>query len=1081
MKKNNYIIILFAILFVSLSYFPSRIFNANSNFQNSIEENLNAQNGNEVYKIYDQAFIGVSSDKKYDNETLDVLNTSKPIYIYLDDNLSLQNPYMLMLSDLEQFFGYRYGTKLIRVDDDLAVAMSGILNNSIVIGNETINNATNWLVNFGGLDVSNFTPEPNGFDMRTFSIGSNSCVVIRGADKFGDASGIYWLIDRCRTQPVGEVNLTAFRTPDLAFRMTSVHIEIPKSTDLQNMTEYIMNSTFETINGAIRRGANKILITGDYRFIGQYPFLCNYSWNTEIQSRLESSWNLTEIEYRRKYVNDVLDYIDSMGADSFFWGDQLHVLSPAIKNWLLETGEIDIRNPRVKDLLQGQLREIFETYKKVDGVMLRVGDDLYCYGDDPNFDYGAKIMYSPRTFRETTQSMMEIIKEYNKTMVLRTWQMSVRDDCVHASAKAYDEAFGDLYYSEDELILSIKYTPNDYQRIPINPTFNRGAIKQIVEFQTINSFENYQYTPLCTATTYLNALQNLTTTTNGTGSNLLIGYFNQWDHEIDLNTSALEGPGAETNYRREGQFYFMQRSSWDINLSLIEFSKDLAAKQLGREKEIRDNFWRWYNLSDRVHWHLLYLPGHREKAPWLKSRWLHYGRFIKADPQAFGYIYYFCKDDIDAVIESVAKGRELAYEMKAIIENVTLYVSTQNQIYLQYHLNKAQIMVDFAELAYWYIRTAMHWWKYMETFDLNMRKEAFKDLPNLKSALQHFDLTYHYYWENPSGHKIGLHEVYAFVHWIEISNLNMAIGLIAGFSIIGLIAISLIAKNVSSKNIFIRTLRTTFIHPSQLFSLLNIIKDEKKREFKSNLEDVERNISKINLFLSSAAKEALIPLVSVPMLSGLLLNCASFWQYPMICLAVASSIVGGAQALIFLIGFIKIRSINSIDINRLEKNKGNQNNTNGNIKPDVASNGLINALIDAITMTGYVSSVGLPIIAVFFIYIALVTPLGIFAGPITLKLLVEPRFLSFTPISFEAVIFLVLGFLTPIWAISIIIANLFKNKSRISKTLLGIGIFILMHYFAVGILLAQFPQLLSDIDYYLNHFLGTYSPIEFFS
>ncbi|MHA1819497.1 MAG: hypothetical protein ACTSU2_16685 [Promethearchaeota archaeon] len=1081
-KTQILVVISFLLILAILPSIPKLIYNLNVKPDivigpnNEFDVPFQSQNNN---NYYDQAFIGVSPDKKYDNETLDVLNTSNPIYVYLDDNMSERNPYKLILSDLSQFFGYRYGTKIIRVDDDLAYSMGGVLNNSIIIGNETINNATNWLANFAGFNTNTYSPGVNGFDMRTFQVLGNSCVVIRGADKFGDASAIYWLIDRCRTQPRGEVNLTAFRTPDLAFRMTSVYVDVPTSSDSPDKAQSIMNGSYEAINGAIRRGANKILISGDYKFIAQYPFLCNYSWNVEIQKRLESSWNLTELEYRRKYVNDILEYIDSMGADSYFWADQLHVLSPKIKDWLLEAGDIDIRNNRVKELLQGQLREIFSTYKKIDGIMLRVGDDLYCYGDDPHFKYGMKLMYSPRTFRESTQAMMEVVKEFNKTMVLRTWQMSVRDDCVHASVKAYDEAFGDLYYKENELIICAKYTPNDYQRIPINPTLNRGSIKQIVEFQTINSFENYQYTPLCMATTYLDVLKNLTTTTNATGSNLLIGYFNIWGHERDLKTSDLEGPGAETDYRREGQFYFMQRSSWNINLSLVEFSKDLAAKQLGREKEIRDNFWKWYNLSDRVHWHLLYLPYHRENAPWLKSRWLHYSRYIKADPQAFGYIYYFCRQNISAVIESVEKGRQLAYEMKYLIENVSPYVSPQNQKYLQYHLNKANLMVDFAELAYWYIRTAMHWWKYMETADFRMRAEAFNDLPNLKSALNHFNSTYHYYWETPSGHKIGLQEVYAFIHWIEVSNLNTSIGFIIGLLIFALLIITLGFKKISDKSRFTKMLRITFIHPSKIRENLTrrFIMKENEGSLAEIKEERNKKFNSDNWETFLSILEPVILLISIPILGGLLISSISFWQYPAISMSLAFMTIFSAQSPIFIISLLRGRKLQNSCRNGQYK-EINEDRKKSNIRPSLI--GIKTPIIYALSMTAYVSSVALPIIGIFFIYIGLVTPLGVFTGPWIIRALEEPRFLSFTPISIEFLIFLIMMILTIIWVISIGVTNTFESKSKPAKYFIGFTIFILMILFSALSFLARFPNFLNDIDFYLNHLLGTYCPINFF-
>ena len=1037
MNKFKQIIISIQVFFILLLVFPTNLdVNNYSNsdiFDNQTEGDLSLPESS--FNQYSQAFIGVSPDKKYINETLDVLNTSNPIYVYFDDGLITTNLYTLILSDLNEFFNYRYNTEVIQLDDGVALLENDIRNNSILIGNETVNDAVDWLITNTGFTAAG-SPEEDGFDMQTYSIGTNSCVVVRGSDPSGDANGVYWMLDRCRTQEFGNVNFTAFRNPDLTFRMTSISIGIPYSYNTDSSKWATLNRSLDNVDGAIRRGANVMMIGGDYSFMGQYPKMCNYSWNTDIQSKLESSWNLTEIENRRVYVREVLSYIKSMGAEAYFWADQLHVLSPEIRAWLEETGDIDIQNERVKELMQGQLKEIFEVFPDVAGVMLRVGDDLYTYGDIENYNYGADIMYTPQTFRETTQALMEIVEEYDKRLVLRTWQMSVRDDCVHASPIAYEEAFGDLYWNEESLIICIKYTPNDYQRIPINPTLNMGSIKQIIEFQTINSFENYQYTPLVQVNTFSNALKNITTTTNGT-ENLMIGYFNGWGHETDLTTSEIEGPGAENNFRREGQFYFMQRSSWDTDVEVLEFCKDLAGKELGRESEIRDYFWNFYNLSDWAHWHLLYLPGHRENAPWLKSKWFHFTRNVKADPQAFGNIYYFCREDIDLVIDSVGTGLEYAYLMNETLHAIKGNVSEQNQIYLDYYINKAKKMVDFAELSYWYIRTAMHWWKYLETLSPSMLKSTFDDLPNLKSTLETYNSTYHYSYEDIRGHKEGLSELYGFVHWIETYNTNLVVGIIMGLMcIISLISTVILSKKSEDADII-----------KSVFS--------RKPWFQTVLDRERKSKDKLIWI-------AIANLIFIPVTSGILLSMTSFWQFTSVTMLYGITAIMGMEFVLFIHAYISMP--------KLTEKSGSKR-----------ENKAIDKIKNALIKTGILSFLALPLIAIFSIFIALKTPIGLFTGPITFKLLVEQKFLSFTPITLFGIILAIYTFFTPLWVSIVAVKSGQTRKSPISKSLSTIILYILCLVVVIGILLLMFPNIFNDIDYYINKVLGVYVEYNFYS
>ncbi|MFX0102102.1 MAG: hypothetical protein ACFFCS_21225, partial [Candidatus Hodarchaeota archaeon] len=746
--------------------------------------------------------------------------------------------------------------------------------------------------------------------------------------------------------------------------------------------------------------------------------------------------------FAREYIN----IGHELGLKVLIWADQGNYISDGIKTWLEGGGDLTIFNPRVKQFIQGELVELFETLPDLDGITLRVGDDLYS-------GYDFELMYSPETFREATVAMMEKIDEYNKTMILRTWQMSVRDWCVHASKEAYMSAFGDLYYPN--LIISYKYTPNDYQRMPINPTANIGALKQVVELNTLNSFENYQNTPLCMAAHYENVLDNLTSTTNATGQNLLVGVLNAFHEETDLATSNIEGPGSMNSFKYEPNYYYLQRASWEPNVSAVEFCKDLAGKVMGRQ--FREIWWEWYYTSERAHWHLFFLPYHREDAPWLKSRWFHYTRYIKADPQAFGYIYYFCKKDVEGVINSVKQGFDLAISMRDLLVDNPSMNTTQNQLYFDYYFNLANHFVDFANLSYEYLKTALYFWKYTETLDHAYRTKAYESLNGLKSTLEHYNSTYHYSTDPEQGHKPGLVEVYAFVNWME-SHERIEFASWTIFILLVFLIFTSLFKLAKEK----KKGREPSLSGNVIFSIWSFILNREK--FSLLYQKVNDNNSKRNIILSSIGFIILLSCIN-----GFLLNAASFYNFAgtvYLYAVTASLLITGC---IFLWTFV---GESSLSLNK--KIKG----TNS----DVRKNSFSDTLARSFYKTSIMITPFMLAQASSALLLALKGPIGLFNSQVIIQMLPNEKFLDFTPISLEGFIVIIL-LLVSVILMAILIGNLSvepRPKKMFSRILFASLWSFLIIALLLGATLLWFPNLFDDIDYYLNNAIGVWSPVEFY-
>ncbi|MHA1371736.1 MAG: hypothetical protein ACTSRA_18700, partial [Promethearchaeota archaeon] len=912
-------------------------------------------------------------------------------------------------------------------------------------------------------------PAHQGFDIQQYSNSSVNTVIIRGADVSGFANGIFWFIDRCKTQDPHFLIFDYFRNPVFDYRITTASVYMPGG-DI-NSTEGVdaINYALHRIQDAARRGASHLIFFGNY--IGQYPDLLNFSWlpKTVYQANYE------EIDRRRDYAKKYVELAHQYGLKVLFWADQLNYISPSIKEWFEETGEVSIYNQRVKNFVTRELVELFTTFPSLDGIALRVGDDLYA-------KYSYKLMHTPDTFKDTTNAMMNVINQYNKMMMLRTWQMSVRDDCVHASRSAYLDAFGDMNY--ENLIISYKYTPNDYQRIPLNPTANVGNLKQVVELQTTNSFENYQHTPLCMAAHYEQVLSNLTSfPINSNETNLLHGIFNMFTDEVDLVTSNIEGPGSANGFQFEPNYYYIQRASWEPNVSAVEVCKDLAARILGWE--YRENFYRWFYISEAAHWHLFYLPYHREHAPWLKSRWFHYTRYFNTNPQAFGYVYYYCKQNISEVIASVKEGVDLAIEMKNIVENVSYPVNPRNKIYIDYFNNMSIHFVDFANLTYLYIKTAMYYWRYVEVLDLNSRRLAYSTLPLLKSVLNHYNSTYHYYTDPEKGHKPGLESLYGFVHWMEVHETIEIINWIVFSSLSILILLSIrYARGIKSRMKKIRKTRNDLVNSesftginegkywngTNIFLIISVafglirFRDIETR-FGSGIKCWKRTISGV------------IYITSLAFLNGLLLTCASFFNFSRTVFLYAFTTSLFIAICIFG-WFLLVEFITITRRPTRSEHATHRSSRRPNIKvPRLIARAITKSIISITPV------VLLQVVSAFVL--ALKGPIGFFDSPIIFQMLSNPKFLDFTPVSLEGMTIILMLF-GSIISISMRIGgfsymNAEKGKIKwIFKVLFGLSWIALMILSFLAMTISWFPDILTDIDFYLNNAIGTYQTLDFY-
>lgn len=946
------------------------------------------------------------------------MTTAAPVYLQVNHSLLNAAPVRLAVDDLATYFHETYNTPV-----SLLASSAGLHANAILLGNETTNAAVANLLTGGLLHLAGRRPGRDGFLVEAVQWGSSAdaALVVYGSDARGLLHGAEWLLDRFRTQPTASLALAlnASITPALAYRHTSINLENDDNFpgfDCARTREY----NLAVINQTARQMCTGVTLFG--RFVYQYPELLNYT-GLAIPG---FSVNATLVEWKKAKVREYVNYAASLGLEVYFWADQFNYLGEAVHAWLAETGALSFANPRVGQLLQYQVQELFAAFPNATGIHWRVGDDLYV-------PCAHELVNSPASFRAAATTMMAALTPLGKKFILRTWQMNV--DCVHSRADRYLEAFGGL--SDPNLIISIKYTPSDYQRFPVNPTINTGALPQIVEFQTMCSFENYQYTPDYMGEWYQDILANLTRTTNATGTTLFAGIFSTYvqpESKRHPSTANLEGPGSLDSFRWEYNNYYLWRASIQPDVDAGAVAQDWIALAVG--PTAREPLGEWLILSGRAHYNLLYLRGHREKAPWLKSRILHYARYFKAAPDAASHLYDLTPDVANAST-GVALGLNQSVRMLQLAETSAPLVgnTSRNQRYYAFYLNLSRKFVDFANLTCLFATALLNYYAWMDTLDGAFQEVWQETLPELRAALRHYDATYHYATDPERGHKEGLMEIHGFVRWLEFTPLIQNLGwvLVAAWG-----AVAMWVAYLSKR------------------------KQVLKRDSATMARLVARYLRDPEHILPTATEGATrvsIPqvagsvglLAAVSLVNGGLLAAATFFTRPLVAfgLGITMSLAGAA-----LVTMVHLA-------------------LSWHQRPRPAR--------ELVFLTGISFAWMIPVQLLASVYFAAKGPMGFFTGPLVLRVIPAAKFSSYTTVDVVGVAICIIGLLAPFvaatWTARVHSARI---PRRFSRGLFGLLLGLALVAVAFGVFLGWFPGLFSDVDYYINNALGIHVPGEFY-
>lgn len=183
------------------------------------------------------------------------------------------------------------------------------------------------------------------------------------------------------------------------------------------------------------------------------------------------------------------------------------------------TGRVDFRRPKTQEIHRIMLREIFDRFPALDGLVIRVGETYlhnipYHTGNNPiprdekswdhNFSY--KSDGGEKIHRDLINLLRdEVCVKYNKKLFYRTWDFGY----FHTNPEYYLNVT-DYVPTHPNLYFCIKYIQGDYHRTyKFNPTLGIGQHKQVVEIQCQREYEGKGAYPNYIADGLINGFEEL--------------------------------------------------------------------------------------------------------------------------------------------------------------------------------------------------------------------------------------------------------------------------------------------------------------------------------------------------------------------------------------------------------------------------------------------------------------------------------------------------------------------------------------------------------------------------------------------
>lgn len=222
-------------------------------------------------------------------------------------------------------------------------------------------------------------------------------------------------------------------------------------------------------------------------------------------------------------IENKIEAIHRAGLEAYYFIDIIVLpkrLVEIYKNEICDkTGRIDFTRPKTQEIHRIMLREVFERFPKLDGLVIRVGETYlhntpYHTGNGPipknKNSQENNLAYRTDGGEAIHRDLMNLLREevcirQNKKIFYRTWDFGY----FHVTPQYYLSVTNGVE-PHPNLYLCIKHVQGDYHRTyKFNPTLGIGKHKQVVEIQCQREYEGKGAYPNYIADGVLNGFEEL--------------------------------------------------------------------------------------------------------------------------------------------------------------------------------------------------------------------------------------------------------------------------------------------------------------------------------------------------------------------------------------------------------------------------------------------------------------------------------------------------------------------------------------------------------------------------------------------
>ncbi|HET7900013.1 MAG TPA: hypothetical protein VFL59_02425 [Candidatus Nanopelagicales bacterium] len=372
----------------------------------------------------------------------------------------------------------------------------------------------------------------------------------------------------------------------------------------------------------------------------------------------------------RRSFGPMLEYAHTMGMELVLKTDMLALTTPLEQYLQRTSGSVDAEDPRLWQVYEAGLDELFTTMPYVDALMVRIGEAGSVY-DVPGWDYYSRLAVTTvPAVRRMLTSFTKVAEQHRKDIVFRTWSVGVGDvGDMHTSQKSYAAVLKGI--DSPRLVVSTKYTLGDfYSHLPLNDTLDTGDHRRLVEFQGRREFEDFGALPNDLSVLHREALQRFL------AANPKVEGVWLWTQD--------GGPwraGPMTLYLKTGFWqlydlsaYAMGRLAWDPSTDPAQLTADWARRTFSDHPATVAAISGAMALSREAIGKGLYIGPYADqkvKALGLEPppmMWIFEWDIVSGDSATLGTIYDTSKDQLARALSEADDAVALATRMRTTVE-----------------------------------------------------------------------------------------------------------------------------------------------------------------------------------------------------------------------------------------------------------------------------------------------------------------------------------------------------------------------------------------------------------------------------